>query len=277
MRARALLAALAVSLPVHAAWQGKTVEKDGVNQIMNPAKSMAEPETLELKELWRVGGEDDDVLFGVITDIIADRDGNFYLLDAQLSEIQVYSPDGEHRRTIGRAGEGPGEFRGAFSLLLLPSGNIGVLQAFPSKVVGLTPEGEPADAFTLPETDDAGFKMLFMAQSAGDDLAVVYGFNQPSESGFVQTSVLSLFDANAGNERRLYGQASTMNGANPVISEAEWDAFRNRWSAGLTAASIPPSISGNTPSTCGIRTASSRTSSTGSIPPMPVPATRRKR
>ncbi len=228
----ALILALAVCLIAPAAVFAKTVQKDGVTQIMNPEKSKAKPETLELKEAWRVGGDDDEVLFGVITDIIADKEGNFYLLDAQLSEIQVYSPDGEYLRTIGRAGEGPGEFRGAFNLLLLPSGNIGVLQAFPSKIVGLTPEGEPADAFTLPETEDAGFKVLFMARNAGDDLAVIYGFNQPSESGFVQNAVLSLFDAKASNERRLHSQASALDAANPVIAEIDWDSFRNRWSSG---------------------------------------------
>ena len=50
----------------------------GQEQVMNPSKAAKGPETIELKELWRVGGYDDeDVLFGVITDIIADRDGNF--------------------------------------------------------------------------------------------------------------------------------------------------------------------------------------------------------
>ncbi len=223
-----LIFVLAVSLPA----LGQSVQKDDVNQIMNPAKSKSKAETVELKELWRVGGEDDEVLFGVITDVIAGKDGNFYLLDAQLNEIQVYAPDGEHLRTIGREGEGPGEFRGAFNLLLLPNGNIGVFQAFPSKIVGLTPEGEPADAFTLPETEDAGFKMLFGARNAGKDLAVVYGFTQPSEAGFSQLSVLSLFDASASNERRLQSQTATLNGANPVFAETEWDSFRNRWTAG---------------------------------------------
>ena len=109
------------------------------------------------------------------------------MLDSQLNEVQVYAPDGEYLRTIGREGEGPGEFRAAFNLLLLPSGNIGVLQAFPSKIIGLTPDGNPADDFQLPKgEDEVGFKVLFMARNAGDQLAVVYGFNQPSESGFTQ-------------------------------------------------------------------------------------------
>ncbi len=206
----------------------------GQEQVMNPAKAAKAPETIQLKELWRVGGYDDeDVLFGVITDVIADREGNFYLLDSQLSEVQVYSPKGEYLRTIGREGEGPGEFRGATNLLLLPNGNIGVLQAFPSKIIGLTPDGKPADDFLLPEReDDVGFRFILAARNAGDQLAVVYGFNQPSEGGFTQKNVMSLFGPDGGNERRLFTQDSKMNAAEPMIAESEWDSFRNRWTSG---------------------------------------------
>lgn len=221
-------------LPAGADWKGSKVDKEGVAHVMNPAASVAAPETIKLKEAWRVGGYDDEeVLFGVVTDIIADREGNFHLLDSQLTEIQVYSPSGEHLRTIGREGEAPGEFRAAFNLMLLPKGDIGVLQAFPSKIVGLTTDGEPADAFSLPESDEGGFKVLNAAQNAGDQLGVVYSFMQPGESGFTQKSVLSLFDANGTNERRLFDNESTMSNANPVIAEREWDSFANRrWATG---------------------------------------------
>ena len=203
-------------------------------QVTNPAKAAKGQEILKLKELWRVGGYDDEeVLFGVITDIIADRDGNFYMLDSQLNEVQVYAPDGKYQRTIGREGEGPGEFRAAFNLLLLPSGNIGVLQAFPSKIIGLTPDGDPADDFQLPKGEnEVGFKVLFMARNAGDQLAVVYGFNQPSETGFTQKAILSLFGPDGGNERPLFNQSSEMNAADPKITERAWDTFRNRWTSG---------------------------------------------
>ena len=206
----------------------------GQQEVGNPAKTAKGPETIELKELWRVGGYDDeDVLFGVITDIIIGRDGNFYLLDSQLNEIQVYSPGGEYLRTIGREGEGPGEFRGAFNLMLMPNGNIGVLQAFPTKIIGLTPDGDPADDFILPENkDDAGFKVLLFARNAGDNLAVVFFFTQPSEGGFTQRNILSLFDQDGANERRLHYQDSAMSAADAVFAETEWDTFRNRWTSG---------------------------------------------
>lgn len=230
----AVLVAMLTSTLAHAApstaGNSKEVKKDGLLHVMNPATAKAE--TIDLEPAWIVGGEEDeDVLFGVITDIIRGPKGNFYLLDSQLNEIQVYSPAGEHLRTIGREGEGPGEFRFAFNLILLPNGNIGVLQAFPGKIVVLTPDGEPAGEFPVPETDDTGFKGLIGAQNAGDQLAVIYTLTQPSEAGFTQKNVLALIDGEGKTEKRLHDQDSSMSSASALISEKEWDAFRNRWAA----------------------------------------------
>jgi len=231
-KTRLAVALSAVVLTVSALAGGSPASAQ--EQISNPAKAPSGVETIELEEMWRVGGwDDEEVLFGVITSIIADDSGDFYLLDSQLNEVQVYSPDGEYQNTIGREGEGPGEFRAAFNLLLLPSGNIGVLQAFPSKVIGLTPGGDPADGFELPKNEaDSGFKALLQARHAGDNLAVIYALNQPSEAGFTQRSVLALLDSSGQNERVLYSQDSTMGASDPVIAETEWDSFRNRWTSG---------------------------------------------
>ena len=218
-----------VAAPVLAAGP-KEVTKDGVIHVMNPAEPMEKPVTIEMDEAWRIGGEDDEEIFGVITDITSDGQGNFYLLDSQLSEIKVYSADGEYIRTIGREGEGPGEFRAGFNMFMVPGGNIGVLQAAPAKVVTLTPGGDPADDYPLPEVEGQGFRVLFAAQSAGENLALVYGLNQPSEGGFTQENILSIVTGD--KETKLHSQSSTMQAANALISEKEWDSFRNgRWTA----------------------------------------------
>ena len=61
---------------------------------------------------WRAGGLDDDEnLFGVIMQALADEDGNLYLLDNQLSEVAVFSSAGERIATLSREGDGPGETR----------------------------------------------------------------------------------------------------------------------------------------------------------------------
>ncbi len=212
-------------------WNGEDVVKDGVMHVMNPAESSEGPATIEMQEAWRIGGQDDEEIFGVVTDIIADDEGNFYLLDSQRNEITVYSEDGEYLRTIGREGEGPGEFRGAFSMFRVSDGNIGVLQAFPDRIVVLTPEGDPAGEYPLPESPDGGFRVLFAAEYAGDNLALIYGVNQPSESGFTQTTVLALVDAEGEKEVRLHSQDATMSAATALIAEKEWDVFRNRWTS----------------------------------------------
>jgi hypothetical protein len=230
------VAMLIIVLPATTAladvWKGKEETKDGVVHVMNPQVSMAKPATIELEEAWRIGGEDDEELFGVITSIISDDDGNVYMLDAQLNEIKVYDADGEWLRNIGREGEGPGEFRGAFSMFQVPGGNIGVLQTFPSKIVVLTPEGDPAGEYPIPEPNgDEGFRVLFGARYAGDNLAMVYAFNQPTQTGFTQKNILALVDSKGTTEIRLHDQSSTMDAANAKITEKGWDTFRNRWTA----------------------------------------------
>ncbi|MCP3981101.1 MAG: 6-bladed beta-propeller [bacterium] len=228
----ALFAAAFAGPAVAGAWKGEEVTKEGVIHVMNPAEPANKQVVIDLEEAWRVGGEDDEELFGVITDIEADDDGNYYMLDSQLNEVKIYDGDGDHVRNIGREGEGPGEFRGAFNMFRVPGGNIGVLQAFPGKVVMLSPTGDPAGDYPLPEVTDAGFRMLLGAAYAGDNLALVYALNQPSESGFTQNNILSLVDKAGEKESRLVSQASKMEAATALISEKSWDTFRNgRWAA----------------------------------------------
>ena len=66
-----------------------------------------------LTELWRAGGEDDEYFSAPSAPSEPTSEGQIYLLDSQLSEVHVYTPDGEHLRTVGREGDGPGEMRGS--------------------------------------------------------------------------------------------------------------------------------------------------------------------
>ena len=227
----ALVAALVSGTPSAWGWKAEEVTKDGVVHVMNPATSKEKPISITLEEDWRIGGEDDEEIFGVITSIISDKEGNFYLLDSQLNEVKVYASDGEFLRTIGREGEGPGEFRNASNLFLVPNGEIGVLQSFPGKIVTLTSDGDPGAEFPLPEIEGGGFRILMQAKHAGKKLAVIYALNQNAETSFTQESILALVDSSGPSEVRLYSQSSKMEFASPKITEIGWDTFRNRWAA----------------------------------------------
>lgn len=54
--------------------------------------------------------------FGGVTAVALGPDENVFVADARNREVRVFGLDGVHRRTFGREGEGPGEFRGLYSL-----------------------------------------------------------------------------------------------------------------------------------------------------------------
>jgi hypothetical protein len=62
---------------------------------------------------YTIGGFDatDWQLFGSVSQVQFDGEGNLYLLDRQASEISIVSPDGSLIRQFGTEGDGPGEFR----------------------------------------------------------------------------------------------------------------------------------------------------------------------
>jgi hypothetical protein len=217
-------------------WKGSEETKEGVLHVMNPAQPANGSVTVTPKELWRIGGDTDDEnqLFGVIIRVTSDEDGNIYLLDLQLSEVKVFSPDGKYLRTLGREGEGPGEFRVPTDLFFVPGGNIGVLQAAPAKIVLLTKDGEPAGDYPTPQIEGEGFVGLVGARYAEDHLVVMAQVNNfDQEKGtFTQSMILNSVDPQGKEIARYYDESRVWEFSNPVIDETKWDTIQNRWVVG---------------------------------------------
>jgi hypothetical protein len=154
----AILVVLVVVAPgdAHATqWKGYETSKDGVRHVINPMIPIEGSMTYEGEKTWRIGGDDDaEVLFGQITHIVRDKLGFSYILDSQLCTVHIMAPDGEYLRSIGRAGEGPGEFRVPNSVSLFSSGTVCVLQVMPGRAVLLTPDGEATGEHPLPRGKD---------------------------------------------------------------------------------------------------------------------------
>jgi len=163
---------LLAALPAGA---GQEMDVDGVLHIRNSDTPANGVQDLELEELWRIGGEDDeDVLLGIISRVLIDDQNNIYLLDGQLSQVQVFSADGEYLNTIGRAGSGPGEITNPGDFVFMPDGTLGLVQIFPGKIVKLDMEGTPAGDFN-PITGEAtagGFLALVNCRGAGGNLVL---------------------------------------------------------------------------------------------------------
>ena len=112
---------LAVALPVcliippgHAqktGWKAKLLTEEGVRVVVNPAEPLYSEIKLDLEEELRIGKEGDErTQFYRVRDIHADPQGNIYVDDMSNGRIQVFDPQGAFLRTIGRPGQGPGEF-----------------------------------------------------------------------------------------------------------------------------------------------------------------------
>jgi hypothetical protein len=146
-------------------------EPDAVPHVRNGSEPSGGTRTLKLSELWRAGGlDDEETVFGIITRVLLDAENNIYLLDAQLSEVQVYTPDGSLKTVLGREGDGPGEFRGPTDMSLLPDGTLGVMQAFPGKVVKLNLDNTDAGAWTLGDPKAGSFYIMRGLRVGGSNI-----------------------------------------------------------------------------------------------------------
>jgi hypothetical protein len=89
---------------------------NGVTRIMSEgptAWAAGRPATL-VEEIRFQGEDGTPSELGEPRDIAVDALGRIYVVDGKPAAIKVFSPDGQYIRTIGRVGEGPGEFRVGF-------------------------------------------------------------------------------------------------------------------------------------------------------------------
>jgi hypothetical protein len=85
---------------------------EGVKTVMNPEFPKEGVVRYELQEELTIGGESGgtESVLNRPLDLKLDSQGNIYVMDWGDVEIKVFAPDGRMLRTIGKKGQGPGEF-----------------------------------------------------------------------------------------------------------------------------------------------------------------------
>jgi len=192
--------------------------------------------SVELAEQWRIGGEDDeDILLGVITDAKIGSSGDLYLLDNQLSQVLVISPEGELVTTLGREGEGPGEMNQPHSLLLLDDDKVGVVQGFPGKVTVINPDDTPGGEIHIGgKPEDGGFNFVRELAKCGDHLVGRRGrATFEMETGkSVSTNTLAIMDLEGADEVIVVEHTQESDMMKRVFDEKAEFSELNEWGAG---------------------------------------------
>ncbi len=226
-----MLAILASSIALHAAAAAPPT-------VSQPAEAPAR-EHWTLREVWRQGGDDDGLLLGRVGVVMSMPGGEVYALDSQLAQVLVLDRQGRHVRTLGREGEGPGEFRQPTGLVWTADGLLGVQQTFPGRLVYLDPQsGEPRGQWSAAtgEAQAGGFQLLLGARERGG-VRLVAGSSASfdASSGTMRdTRYLALLDA-SGQERRRLAEASSSQSFERQVRDDLADHFpgdRGLWDLG---------------------------------------------
>jgi hypothetical protein len=109
-------------------------------------------------ERWRVGtdpildlsttGEGPEHEFFRVSDALRLSDGRIVVANSGSSQVRVYSPEGAHLASIGREGEGPGEFTRFFGIDAIAGDSL-LVHTYPSRVTILSPDLEVVRVFDV--------------------------------------------------------------------------------------------------------------------------------
>jgi hypothetical protein len=142
--------------------------------------------------------------------------------------VKLFNDGGGYIRTIGREGEGPGEFRGPTDMFLTADGNVAVLQLRPGKIVLLTPEGEPAGEFLLPRPEGGGNQMLWGGRSAAGHFLIESSSMSIQATKGVRTTALAAYTPEGEEVARYFEDSIDLNFA--VLEIDERKGIRPTWS-----------------------------------------------
>jgi hypothetical protein len=202
--------------------------------VENPAQPAEGLKIVAMKELWRAGGEDDEVFFGTLSRAQTDKDGNVYLLDGQLGQVHKYSPEGEHLATIGREGDGPGEMRRPRDMFISDDGVVNILQGMPGRVTRINPDGTPAGQHTYAHdpNNPGQFGILLVGEGYQDEMVLVGKRMTFSGGQGKETYFLARCNHEAIETVSMLEKESTVNYGALVMDELDQDFVLGRMDLG---------------------------------------------
>lgn len=184
-----------------AAWDGAVRDSAGIQIVENYGTPLwPEGDRWEFTEVFRIGVAEGapEYEFGRISGLAVLSDRRIVVADALGHHLRFFSPDGDHERTVGREGQGPGEFgSGALWLTVGPGDTLLVLDRANQQGHAIAPDGTWLESFsTLPR---GPYRSGLWADEPGSGRLVSYHVPvRHSDGSFADTLDLVL-------ERDVYG------------------------------------------------------------------------
>lgn len=125
-------------------WRGEIREEGGIILVNNPKKPMFEGNVLEMTEDLVIAPreENEEQMFQDIRTLDVDAAGRIFVLDEKAANIKVFDSYGDFIRTIGKAGQGPGELGMPISIHISHAGELFVNDMGRRSLLVFTLEGE---------------------------------------------------------------------------------------------------------------------------------------
>lgn len=113
-----------------------------------------------VRKIGDIDTDDEHLAFNYPTDVDVDKEGNIYVLDSGNTRIQKFGPDGIYLATIGRKGQGPGEFISPSSLDIDEDGNLVVTDTAQSRLHVIIGGGKDVKSLVLKDERIYGVRSL---------------------------------------------------------------------------------------------------------------------
>ena len=134
----------------------------------------------------------EEYLFGWIFSIAVDDDRNVYVFDYQAQHVGVFDSEGNHVQTLGRPGEGPGEFNRAEAIALLPDGRLVVRNPGNQRIEVFGPEPGRTEQWGYPAGGLTTFQPLYTDMHGRTLVTIVDRSRDLSSSRTLVTQLLVL-------------------------------------------------------------------------------------
>jgi hypothetical protein len=131
-----------------------------ISNPKNPAPKDGLKKRIVFEEELSIGVAegDENYMFGEVIVFNTDKEGNFYVTDWESRRIQKYDTDGKYLLTIGREGQGPGEFGNLSEARFDKDGNIYVTDIAHRRISFFDTDGKYLKQTKIPDV----FENLYM-------------------------------------------------------------------------------------------------------------------